>query len=326
MDNLPAHITRTIDAAIKDHYLVSWRIYGEENVQVTLKFKSNDTVGYQYDSMDTQYAQARHYRSKPPCSVSRDQSRLVHFIHNKHDVSNQSYMASQDQTDIINAEINENVNSVHVADDSGIDPTSQHTVLMSSTPVGTLVSKHNATNAETMCIVNTQTASIQTDSPTAVEKSLQTDKRISRKTQTLNFNSQYERTQTLPICTSHSGCQADPINHVSSESMTSLVNKSDMSTNTSPLCAKHIQTHIVHTRDQLCGTSKEDVALQTKRTTKSRKVQVDTNLTTILPLQGVTGTSVWVESAVDHLVRNQAILNDMMVGLNDLGSICGDIT
>ena len=179
-----------------------------------------------------------------------------------------------------------------------------------------------------MCDCVTETLSTQTDIPTSAEKSLQTDKSISRKVQTLNFNSQYKRTQTLPIQTSHRASQADPINHVhvSMESMTNVVDVLDISTNTVPPRERHIQTHIVQTCDQICGPTKEDIALQTKCTTKSRQVQVDTNMTTILPLQGVLGSCVWVESAADHLARNQDILNDMMAGLNDLRSTCEDIT
>ena len=45
-----------------------------------------------------------------------------------------------------------------------------------------------------------------------------------------------------------------------------------------------------------------------------------------LPLRGITGSDVWVESTIDYITRNDAILSEMKDGLQGLSSICGDIT
>ena len=78
--------------AIKDLRLVSWWIFGEENLQVTLKNSSHKATitDYLYGSTDMLGAQlTQYYRSKPPSCVARDQGRLVHLLQNK-DVTGQT--------------------------------------------------------------------------------------------------------------------------------------------------------------------------------------------------------------------------------------------
>ena len=331
MDSLPKHVIRTLDAAIKDQYLISWRIFGEENVQITLKFTNSTQANteYQYGSMDSQYA-GRHFRSKPPSCISRDQARLVHFQDNKQVTSCQTNNIECDQNDIISTNQAEN-RLESTADDSGIGCPQNHTVLMSSTPtadqlLGRSNGRHNVTDANTTCAIFTEASSSQTDVPTVINKAIQTEKSVCRKSQTINFNSQYKRTQTLPLQTAHYASQADPIGYISAQSMTDCVEHSDSATNTIPPLTKHMQTHIVKTLEQSCGTTKDDASLQTRDTTKSKRVQVDTSLTTTLPLQGIAGSNVWVESAIDHILRNQEVLDDMTAGLSDLNSMCERIT
>ena len=61
---LPQHVVRIIDAAVKDHYLMSWRIYGDENVQVTLRLASHSasSTADQHGYIRDHNVQQRHYR------------------------------------------------------------------------------------------------------------------------------------------------------------------------------------------------------------------------------------------------------------------------
>ena len=64
---------------------------------------------------------------------------------------------------------------------------------------------------------------------------------------------------------------------------------------------RHIQTDIVKVVDKSTETSK----------------QVDTKCTSNLPLQGLTGSEVWVESTIDYITRNDTILSEMRYDLDN---------
>ena len=90
MDILHKHLIGILKGATKDLRLVSWRIFGEENLQVTLKYTSYKATitDYKYGSTDMIGAQpTQYYQSKPPRCVARDldQGRLVHCWQNKDD-------------------------------------------------------------------------------------------------------------------------------------------------------------------------------------------------------------------------------------------------
>ena len=77
--------------------------------------------------------------------------------------------------------------------------------------------------------------------------------------------------------------------------------------------------------DKTTGLSKRMTAVLAGYSNRFVHLQVDTNYMPTLPLHVVTGSDVWVESAIDYITRNDAMLSDMINSLEGLYSICCDI-
>ena len=60
---------------------------------------------------------------------------------------------------------------------------------------------------------------------------------------------------------------------------------------------------------------------QEQSSNRSVRLQVDTNYTSTLQLQGITGSGVGVESPIDYITRIYAISSDMKDGLQGLYSL-----
>ena len=67
---------------------------------------------------------------------------------------------------------------------------------------------------------------------------------------------------------------------------------------------KRIQTDIVKVMAKSTGPSNQASSAQASPSTKSACLKVDTKCTSHLPLQGLTGSEVWVASAIDYITIN----------------------
>ena len=138
MDNLPQQVTRILSEVTRNCYLSSWRIYGEENIQVTLKFSSHkagiDTAD-QYSTGMHGAQTKQYYRSKPPSCVARDQARLLHFQTEKDckiQKDNSCDYNTHNDDHMSNQPISDTVLNMH---DSGIGNMVDHNALLSKLKV-----------------------------------------------------------------------------------------------------------------------------------------------------------------------------------------------
>ena len=327
MDNLPEHVTRILLEATKDRNLTSWRIFGEYNLQVTLKFTALNSEADQYGNIDAGSKHDIHYRSKPQSAVERDIARSMAYRQRSDTIYNNSEhvdigystLSPQQSKDYDNSYLC----STHIHT-SGIGQANNHNDLPAfSTPnipqattAMSQTSNHNGINVETMCSVDIDQHATQTDMPSHSVTSVQTEKAKSRKLQTMNFNTQFKRSQTLPIATMEHSTQSENICSHPAETMTINPMTQHAMTNTEHSQGKHIQTHQVTCCDIGVGPSVTAHTTQTKKTTKCKEVQVNTKYTPAIPLQGTSGSEVWVESAMND------ILNEMTDGLDFLNFDC----
>ena len=333
MDTLPEHVVRTILEATKNRNLISWRIFGEDNVQVTLKFTTLNTEPDQYGNIETasRAPYDRHYRSKPPSAVIRDNTRATAYRQQTDNSTDNHSTCVDTACNTFSTQYSKADNSLYSNNDSGIGQ-GHNGLPMFSTPVCNLPQtsvamsqtpcNHNGINSETMCAIEMDHNATQTDIPSQSTIKIQTERPISRKFQTLNFNTQFKRTQTLPVPTKELSCQSENICSKAVETMTNNPFTEHTATNTEGPLEKHVQTHQVPRCDKAIGPCITEHSSQTKTVIKCKAVQVDTKYTTSLPIQGTECSDIWVESAVDYITRNQAILDDMRDGLDSLKYVC----
>ena len=108
--------------------------------------------------------------------------------------------------------------------------------------------------------------------------------------------------------------------------MTNLIEQQHHAPLTLAAEEKHIHTLMVKVADKATGLSKRMTAVKAMASNRSVHLQVDTDYTSTLPFDGVTGSDVWVESGIEYITRNDAMLSEMKDGLESLYPICCDIT
>ena len=82
---------------------------------------------------------------------------------------------------------------------------------------------------------------------------------------------------------------------------------------------------MVKVMDKSTGPSKQTSSAQASPS-KSVCPQIDTKYTSIVPLQGLIGSEVWVENAIDYSTRDDTILSEMRDSVDSLYAVCDDIT
>jgi hypothetical protein len=79
MDCLPKGLQNILLQVIQDNKLTSWRVCGDSNIVVTLRF-SDSIESNNKNVTSTNNIYNRSYRSKPPSAVARDTRRLSEHV------------------------------------------------------------------------------------------------------------------------------------------------------------------------------------------------------------------------------------------------------
>ena len=291
MDTLPQFVIKMLEDISREHKLQSWRVYGEENIVVSLRFQGSSHIGGT-NSDNTDYAtgightsKGQFYRSKPPTSVRRDSDRRINWLNRQNqDTPIQLKSTTLGDTDYsINTITDRPTHSQYGFQDSGIDISINNNVLSSTVvagEAGTLTDQYVHTNGDnhndllTLKIDNssntntgdremgTQTSmdndsciSIhqQTCPPNTNSNFCQTYPSVNRKTQTRNLNSCFRRVQTLPIQQLNVSTQHVNLTNDSKQTMTLIVDQAEAGTLTMPLKSRHAQTENVAFEDKASG-------------------------------------------------------------------------
>ena len=125
---------------------------------------------------------------------------------------------------------------------------------------------------------------------------------------------------------SNASCQSILVNKISAETSTAVIATDEQSTSTSINADRHTQTIVVKVKEKATGASEEMAYYPTPPSSISIALQVDTDLTSPLPIQGVSGSEVWVESVASYLQRNAVMIRDMSENLQSLKLMCDDVT
>ena len=357
IDYLPQCVTRFIQDISIDHTFTSWRVYGEDNVTISLKFCGNSNSNEPDLNIITKDRPIRHqqYRTKPPSSIRRDQQRqcerqtakdkpnISPIVENNRPSFTIGHVSTPPEYNMFNLE------------DSGIESTRN---LLSSTVHHTPIcdnqyqrvdgTKHNATMSDigVTCEGFTMDTSSQTcKAPTsgtdvsqqtcnidASARASQTNPVTHRKCQTINFNNCTRRMQTLPIPHVHASTQSEQIHCNSVDTMTMITEVADASSHTPVLGTRHSQTLLIETEDKFTIMEKVSVLSPANNTfippnCKSARIQTDSPLTYLGVTSKARGTpysDVWVQSATDFLMDNAAVLATMKDSLAELELSCSN--